>query len=201
MCILYSSTRISIFSLKMPLPYQRSFRGPAHVRSITDRDAKEFPGVVLAASRADRVDLTVHRCAPFILYFASAKCPADSYSERNKRCLSSPSSSIWLFSLSIPRSLGRESRLRGSCCHLAYYSTPLSSLRSLRGRLCRGFSFYANPLPALRKRTLFFFLVPSPRLVHPFPHIIGPCVRGSFSPFPFFVVLPRDPVTGRLCNA
>lgn len=51
-------------------------------------------------SRAARVHLTVHN--PFILYFASAKCPADSYSlKRNKRYLNSSSLSLFPFALAL----------------------------------------------------------------------------------------------------
>lgn len=138
----------------------------------------------------------MHRCtrAPFILYFASAKCPADSYSGRNKRCLSFflyPPSSLSL-SRYILRSLGRESRLRGSCCH-TWPTTPLRSLRSGRFADASVGAFLftrTHFLLSARERELCFSFLSSPLL--PRDTILsrdplGPCSRFFLSFFPLFL--------------
>lgn len=124
---------------------------------------------------------------PFILYFASTKCPADSYSERNKRCLSSPASSIWPFSPSFSlypmvsrKRIAAPRKLLplGLLLHSALFA-PVASRTPLSGLF-----FLREPLPALRERTLFFFLVPvPPSFLSTFSaHRAAPsCTRGSFS--------------------
>lgn len=151
--------------------------------------------VALAApsSRAVRIHLTMHRCAPFILYFASAKyrLTVTPSNEIKDTSFPSPFPSLPL-SYSFSWSRGRESRarLRGSSCHLAYYSTPLSSLADeLPG------AFLFTRATSCSPRTLFFFLVP-PSLppVHGPPRGSSVALLSFFSPF--LVASPRDPVTG-----
>jgi len=139
------------------------------------------PTVALAApsSRAVRIHLTVHRCVPFILYFASAKyrLTVTPSNEIKDTSFPSPFPSLPL-SFSFSWSRGRESRarLRGSSCHLAYYSTPLSSLvDELPGLffflLSANFVFLSCPSLALRSRSLSRFF------------------RSVFLSFPLFLLL------------
>lgn len=122
------------------------------------------PGVALAASPADRINFTAHRCARplyFILPPRNARLTVTPNEIKGASPLLLPPSDP---SLSIPRSLGRESRLRGSCCHLAYYSTPLSPLRTP----LPGLFFFTRTHFLLSARENFVFLsspppTPSPR--------------------------------------
>lgn len=154
--------------------------------------------VALAApsSRAVRIHLTMHRCAPFILYFASAKyrLTVTPSNEIKDTSFPPPFPSLPL-SFSFSWSRGRESRarLRGSSCHLAYYSTPLSSLADeLPG------AFLFTRATSCSPRTLFFFLVPpSP----PRPRSPSRFFRSaSFFLFPFSCCFTPGPSHGGLCN-
>lgn len=128
--------------------------------------------------------------APFILYFASAKYRLTVTPSNEIKDTSLPPSLPSLpLSLSFSRSRGRESRVRlqGSSCHLAYYSTPLSSLADeLPG------AFLFTRATSCSPRTLFFFLVPPSPSVHgPLPPPPAPSwfFRSFFLSFPLFLLL------------
>lgn len=97
--------------------------------------------------------------APFILYFASAKYRLTVTPSNEIKDTSFPPPFL-APSFSSFRRRGRESRvrLRGSCCHLAYYSTPLSSLADE----LPGLFFLREPLPALRELCFSFLSLPRP---------------------------------------
>lgn len=138
---------------------------------------------------------------PFILYFAAAKCPADSYSlKRNKRYLNSssplsPSLSLSPFSpCSAPPSLSlfllisEESRARG-CEEVpaTWPTTPLrSSLRSLADEL-PGLFFLREPLPALSLSFSFANFVFLSCLFLHLPRPPSRSLRSRFFPYPFFL--------------
>lgn len=153
------------------------------------------PTVALAAapsSRAVRIHLTVHRCAPFILYFASAKyrLTVTPSNEIKDTSLPPPFPSLSL-SLSLSLGLAEETRARGSGEVPATW--PTTPLRSLRSRTSyRGFSFYASHF--LLSANFVFLSCPSLALFVRAP------ARGSSASFflsfpPFLVAPPRDPVT------
>lgn len=120
--------------------------------------------VALAApsSRAVRIHLTMHRCAPFILYFASAKyrLTVTPSNEIKDTSFPPPFPSLPL-SFSFSWSRGRESRARGSGEVPATW--PTTPLRSLRSRTSyRGLFFLREPLPALRELCFSFLSLPRP---------------------------------------
>lgn len=146
------------------------------------------PTVALAApsSRTVRIHLTVHRCAPFILYFAFAKYRLTVTPSNEIKDTSLPLS----FSFSWPR--GRDSRawLRGSSCHLAYYSTPLSSLADE----LPGLFFLREPLPALRELCFSFLSLPRPLR----PRSRSRFFRSFFLSFPLFLLLHPETRSRRI---
>jgi len=139
------------------------FRAPRMLNPLLIGGISRGPTVALAASssRAVRIHLTVHRCVPFILYFASAKYRLTvTPSNEIKDTSFPPPFPSFPLSFSFSWSRGRESRarLRGSSCHLAYYSTPLSSLADE----LPGLFFLREPLPALRELCFSFLSLPRP---------------------------------------
>lgn len=105
------------------------------------------PTVALTApsSRAVRIHLTVHRCAPFILYFASAKyrLTVTPSNEIKDTSFPPPFPSSLSLPLSLSLGLAEENRACGSGEVPATW--PTTPLRSLRSRTSyRGFSFYAS---------------------------------------------------------
>lgn len=185
------------------------FRGPTYAKSATDRrDTERSHRLGLAAPSSRAVSAYTSRCTgarTLYTLFCLREIPADSYSlERNKRYLSLPPSLPSLplalsFSLSVSRKRVARVRLRGSSCHLAYYSTPLSSLADeLPG------AFLFTRATSCSPRTLFFFLVPPSPSVHgPLPS--PPCslaVLPQLLSFlsPFLVAPSPGPGHGGLCN-
>lgn len=151
--------------------------------------------VALAApsSRAVRIHLTMHRCAPFILYFASAKyrLTVTPSNEIKDTSFPPPFPSLPLsFSFSWSRGRGIARAAPGKFLPLGLL---LHSALFARGRATGGFSFYASHF--LLSANFVFLSCPSlAPPVHGPPRGSSVALLSFFSPF--LVASPRDPVTG-----